>query len=64
MSESEGKLVLSRAPRQRVRIGVDIIIEVVEIRGGRVRLGITAPKDVSVHREEVFERIKRGEPKP
>lgn len=54
-------LVLSRLRDESVRIGDDIKIEVVDIRGDKVRLGITAPADVPVHREEVWAQIKRDE---
>lgn len=40
-------------------IGDNIVITIVDIRGGKARLGIEAPKDVAVHRREVFEAIKR-----
>ena len=50
-------LVLSRKPGQQCRIGADITITVLQIQGGQVRLGITAPKEVSVHREEIYQRI-------
>jgi len=52
-------LVLSRNVEQTIMIGDDIEIKVVDIRGGKVRLGITAPKSVSVHRLEVYDRIAR-----
>jgi len=52
-------LVLSRSTEQTIMIGDDIEIKVVEIRGGKVKLGITAPRDVSVHRWEVYNRIQR-----
>lgn len=51
-------LVLSRTVDQTIMIG-DIEVTVVDIRGDRVRLGITAPKDVPVHRREVYDAIKR-----
>lgn len=54
-------LVLSRKKDEKIMIGEDISIMVVEIRGDKVRLGIEAPRDVSVHRQEVFEAIKRRE---
>lgn len=41
-------------------IGDDIVVTIVDIRGDKVRLGINAPKDVPVHRQEVFENIKRN----
>ena len=47
-------LVLSRKKNETIVINNDIIITVVEIRGDKVRLGIVAPKDVPVHREEVY----------
>jgi len=52
-------LVLSRHKNEKVMIGKDIVITVVEIRGDKVRLGIEAPSDVPVHRQEVFEAIQR-----
>jgi carbon storage regulator len=52
-------LVLSRKHGERIIIGDgEIIVTVVEIQGGKVRLGITAPKDMPIHREEVHEAIK------
>ncbi len=52
-------LVLSRKRDEVIKIGDDIEITVVDIRGDKVRLGITAPKEVMVHRKEVYEDIKR-----
>lgn len=52
-------LVLSRQRDQSIMIGDEIEITVVDIRGDKVRLGINAPKDVMVHRKEVYEAIKR-----
>ena len=52
-------LVLSRQPDETIVVGDDIEITVVRIYGGRVRLGITAPPEVSVHRKEVWEAIRR-----
>ena len=57
-------LVLSRKKNEVVVIGKDIIVTVVEIRGDKVRLGIVAPKDVAVHREEVYEAIHGKAPDP
>ncbi len=52
-------LVLSRQRDETIMIGDDIEITVVDIRGDKVRLGITAPPSVKVHRMEVYEAIKR-----
>jgi carbon storage regulator len=52
-------LVLSRQRDETIMIGDTIEITIVDIRGDKVRLGITAPKDVAVHRKEVYEAIKR-----
>ena len=54
-------LVLSRKKDESIVINNDITIVVVEIRGDKVRLGVEAPKEVPVHRREVFEAIARGE---
>jgi carbon storage regulator len=50
-------LVLSRKKNESIIINNDIIVTVVEIRGDKVRLGIVAPKEISVHRQEVYEAI-------
>ena len=51
-------LVLSRKRDEQIVIGDDIVIMVLEIRGDKVRLGIQAPADVPVHRQEVFEKLQ------
>lgn len=53
-------LVLSRKKNESIIINDDITIVVVEIRGDKVRLGVEAPKDVTVHRQEVYEAIRRS----
>jgi carbon storage regulator len=53
-------LVLTRKEDQVIVIGGNITITVVEIRGDKVRLGIDAPREVTVHRKEVQERIEKG----
>jgi carbon storage regulator len=50
-------LVLSRKEDQCIRINDNIVIRVVQIRGDRVRIGIEAPRDVTVHREEVLQTL-------
>ena len=51
-------LVLTRKAGEGIIIGDDIKITVVELKGGGVRIGIDAPRELKVHRQEVFERIK------
>lgn len=57
-------LVLSRKKNESIVINNDITIIVVEIRGDKVRLGVEAPKEVPVHRREVFDAIRRNEKGP
>ena len=52
-------LVLSRKKGERVMIGEEVIVEVVEIRGDKIRLGFTAPRWIAVNREELHEEIKK-----
>ena len=52
-------LVLSRQRDESIIIGDNIVITIVDIRGDKVRLGIEAPKEIPVHREEVYEAIKK-----
>jgi carbon storage regulator len=52
-------LVLSRKPNESIVIRDDIVITVIDVRGDKVRLGFDAPKDVPIHRQEVYEAIKR-----
>ncbi|MFA5422963.1 MAG: carbon storage regulator CsrA [Phycisphaerae bacterium] len=52
-------LVLSRQKDESIVIGDDVEITIVDVRGDKVRLGITAPKNISVHRREVYDAIQR-----
>lgn len=54
-----GMLVLSRQRDEMIMIGDEVEITVVDIRGDKVRLGITAPRHIQVHRKEVYDAIKR-----
>ncbi|MBK96403.1 MAG: carbon storage regulator [Planctomycetaceae bacterium] len=54
-------LVLSRKKNESIVINNDITIVVVDIRGDKVRLGVEAPKEVPVHRQEVYNAIQRNE---
>ena len=53
-------LVLTRRANQSIVIGQDVTVTVLEIRGDQVRLGITAPRSVTVHREEVWLQLERS----
>lgn len=55
-------LVLSRKPRQRIRIGADVWVEVLEVKGGQVRLGISAPREVLVRRAELAKNAAAAPP--
>ena len=52
-------LVLSRHRDESIMIGDDIVLTIVDIRGDKVRLGIDAPQDIPVHRQEVYDAIQR-----
>ena len=52
-------LILTRKVGESVLIGDDISITVLSVRGNQVKLGVQAPKEVSVHREEIYQRIKQ-----
>ncbi len=57
-------LVLTRRSNQSIMIGKDIVVTVLEVRGEQVRIGIQAPRDVEVHREEVFDALHASEAPP
>jgi carbon storage regulator len=57
-------LVLSRKKNESIVINDDITVVVVEIRGDKVRLGVEAPKEVPVHRKEIYDAIKRSSGTP
>ena len=52
-------LVLSRQKDESIMVGDDVEITIVDVRGDKVRLGINAPRSISVHRKEVYEAIQR-----
>ena len=54
-------LILTRRVGETVMIGNEVTVTVLGVKGNQVRIGVNAPKDVSVHREEIYERIKREE---
>ncbi len=53
-------LVLTRRANQSVLLGADVVVTVLEVRGDQVRLGISAPRSVAVHREEVFRELEQA----
>ena len=57
-------LVLTRRSNQSIMIGTDIVVTVLEVRGEQVRIGIKAPREVEVHREEVFDALHESEAPP
>jgi carbon storage regulator len=53
-------LILTRKLGERINIGDDIVITLVEIKGTQVKLGIDAPKSIAIHRHEIYERIREA----
>jgi carbon storage regulator len=60
-SKERSMLILTRRVGETVMIGNDITVTVLGVKGNQVRVGVNAPKEVAVHREEIYERIKREE---
>jgi carbon storage regulator len=54
-------LILTRRVGETLMIGDNVTVTVLRVKGNQVRLGVSAPKDVSVHREEIFQRIQQEE---
>jgi carbon storage regulator len=54
-------LILTRRVGETLMIGDSVTVTVLGVKGNQVRIGITAPKDVAVHREEIFQRIQKDE---
>jgi carbon storage regulator len=54
-------LILTRRVGETLMIGSDIVVTVLGVKGNQVRIGVKAPKDVAVHREEIFEKIRHEE---
>ena len=54
-------LVLSRQKDESIVIGDNIVIKIVDVKGGKVKVGVQAPKDVTVHRQEIYDSIHADE---
>jgi carbon storage regulator len=52
-------LILTRRVGETLMVGDDVTVTVLGVKGNQVRIGVNAPKDVSVHREEIYQRIQR-----
>jgi carbon storage regulator len=52
-------LILTRRVGEKLKIGASITVTVLAVKGNQVRIGVDAPKDVAVHREEIFDRIEK-----
>ena len=57
-------LILTRRVGETLMIGDSVTVTVLGVKGNHVRIGITAPKDVAVHREEIFQRIQKDDDAP
>lgn len=57
-------LILTRKVGESLKIGDDITLTVIGVKGNQVRIGVEAPRDVEAHREEVYTRIQNGEQRP
>ena len=56
-------LILTRRVGETLIIGDNVTVTVLGVKGNQVRIGVNAPKDVTVHREEIYERIKKENPR-
>ena len=54
-------LILTRKANETLTVGDDVTVTILGVKGNQIRIGVNAPKEISVHREEVYKRIKAGE---
>ncbi|MBN1515689.1 carbon storage regulator CsrA [Candidatus Sumerlaeota bacterium] len=52
-------LILTRKPGESIRIGADVTVQVLEVKGNQIRIGVAAPRNVAIHRQEIFEAIQQ-----
>lgn len=57
-------LILTRRVGESLMVGDDITVTVLGVKGNQVRIGVNAPRDVAVHREEIYNRIQEDQPPP
>ena len=57
-------LILTRRVGETLMVGDEVTVTVLGVKGNQVRIGVNAPKDVAVHREEIYQRIKREQSEP
>jgi carbon storage regulator len=57
-------LILTRRVGESLKVGEEITVTVLGVKGNQVRIGVDAPRDVSVHREEIYNRIHNGDAAP
>lgn len=57
--QNPGTLILTRKVGERIFIGSDVAVQLIDIRGGQAKIGVSAPRDVAINREELMERFRQ-----
>jgi carbon storage regulator len=57
-------LILTRKPNERIVIGDNVYVHILSVNGNQIRIGIDAPKEITIHREEIYNRIKKEKKEP